>query len=592
MYDIIIIGAGFSGVYSALELAKLKERNILIVEQGGQVIGPTSTSFNQCYKLHSGVHYFGDAVTARKCLVDSVICARQWSRYLLGNPTDASRRDRHYIMTNSLFDIEEARKVAAMLRLTYRNLVDEDSANRVFGDPDDFIRELTPDEYPEVAREMDFVRADGTTEKAHVAMALDVAEPQVDIKLMQSHLQELVTKAENIKSVFNCQVLRIEPLQSLFGYTVIAQDVRSGEIFRFETKGVVNCAWQNIESLDRTAGFVDPNPERLLVRMKISLLVKLPDALIGMDTCIFSLGPYCSITNQYDGTAILTYEPVTNVGHYFQGETPPLIVQEIQGLLRERVNLKGAILRDGTVLDDVLAKRIVDGCATYIPDMKLAEVLEIRAGYVKMYIAPGEMYSIYDRNSPIHRRREDGIIVHPGIASCYISASAMKMTYAQSNAEKICSLMAQEFTKRAYWQAQFSRIKQTEGAMSDTKERLDRSVMLAAVTAEQLLPQILDQCGLQLLTSGGIDIPKMLSGFIQEYLTESLGRTLFYGQFMSQTAAQYAQINRADAARSTAISPTLLRDPLTLNFFRRDGLGQTQPANSGACEVSQSYQAL
>lgn len=561
MYDIIIIGAGFSGVYSALELAKLKENRILIIEQGAQVIGPTSTSFNQCYKLHSGVHYFGDSVTARKCLVDSIICARQWSQYLLGRPDASARRDRHYIMSNSLFDIGEARKVVAMLRSTYQSLIDEDPRNRVFGDPKDFIRELAPEQYPDVAREMDFVRQDGSTEKAHVALALDVGEPQVDIKMMQVNLQRLITSTENITPRFNCQVLEIKPYTEGFGYTVVARDTQTREIIQFEAKGIVNCAWQNIETLDKTAGFVDPNPEKLLIRMKISLLVRLPPSLVNIDTCIFSLGPYCSITNQYDGTAILTYEPVTNIGHYIQGEVPPKILQEIQTILEQRVNLRG------TELGDRLAKGIVDGCAVYVPDMKSAEVLEVRAGYVKMYVAPGEVYSIYDKNSPIHRRREDGIIVQPGIASCYISASAMKMTYAQSNAEKIRNLMMQEFRKRAYWQAEFSLIQQ----IGDMKQRLDRSAMLAAVVAEQLLPEILRQCGPQLLASGSIDIPKIMGCLVQGYLAEGLKSTLFYSQFMSQTAIQYSQANTSDSASST--SPTLLRDPMTSKFFKPEKLG-------------------
>jgi hypothetical protein len=62
MYDVTIIGAGFSGAYATLELAK-DNYKILLVESREKVIGTNSASYNQRYKLHSGVHYFGDAVS-------------------------------------------------------------------------------------------------------------------------------------------------------------------------------------------------------------------------------------------------------------------------------------------------------------------------------------------------------------------------------------------------------------------------------------------------------------------------------------------------------------------------------------------------
>lgn len=445
MYDVIVIGAGFSGAYAALKL-KQKGYNILVFEKGSSVICSESTSFNQCYKLHSGVHYFGDAITARKCLIDSITYAKDCSSYLLGNPGSKARRNRHYIMSNSLFNIEEARKIANMLRQTYLEFVQKDPKNKVFGEPDKFIVEVQPEQYPYVAKEMDFITKTGEKEKAKVALAFDVGEPQIDIYRIQKHLQHELTCGEGITSLFNYEVKKIEPYTNGLGYKVTALDRRSADskLVEFETKGIVNCAWQNIEALDKTAGFSSNNLDRLLIRMKISLLVKLPSELSNMDTCIFSLGPYCSITNLFDGTAVLTYEPVTNLGHYFQDEIPPEKIRQVENIGLELTN---------SALGKEFADGIINGCSIYVPKMENAELLEVRAGYVKMYVAKGEDYSIYDRNSPIHKRREDGIVLHSnGMTSCYISVSGIKMTYTESNAAKVCRLMVEEMQKRGEWE--------------------------------------------------------------------------------------------------------------------------------------------
>ena len=443
MYDIIVIGAGFSGAYACLELAKDKYK-ILVIEKNSQVVGLDSTSYNQCYKLHSGVHYFGDAITARKCLIDSVVCARQWSDFLLGGPRSLPRRNRHYIMSNSFFDTEEAKKVALMLKQTYARLTQEDFRNQVFGDPKDFIQEVGPEQYNYAANEITYLNQDGSIEKTGIVLALDVGEPQINIQKAQKYLQHKITHTENIETMFNCDVISVERCANGVSYKVKAlQQDKTGKTktIEFTTKGIVNCAWQNIENLNETAGIYEKdNQDKLLIRMKISLLIKLPQKLENMDTCIFSLGPYCSVTNQYDGTAILTYEPATNVGHYFCGEATPESIKNIQ---LHKNNLSE------THLGQKIAKDIVDGCAIYIPELKYSQILEVRIGYVKMHVNQHDGCSIYNKNSSIHRRREDGIVLHDeNIYPCYISVSGIKMTYAQSNAEKIRFLMKKEMERK------------------------------------------------------------------------------------------------------------------------------------------------
>jgi len=517
MYDIIIIGGGFSGAYAALELAK-DGYKILILDEGTQMVGSNSTSYNQCYKLHSGVHYFGDVVTARKCLIDSIICARQWSQFLLGEPGSLPRRNRHYIMSNSLFNINEARKVAATLSQTYADLIEKDPANEVFGDPKDFIKEVVVDKRGYVAQEMSFVKLVKKSKKSSVVFALDVGEPQVDIQKIREHLHHKITHTENITSRFNCEVTDIKRNKNNLGYRVTAVESdgdNKTKSVNFRSKGIVNCAWQNIELLNKKAGIDVENPNSLLIRMKISLLVKLPKKLENMDTCIFSLGPYCSVTNQYDGMAVLTYEPATNVGHYFQGDQPS---EEMRYIQERRDSLIA------TKRGQKIARDIIEGCAVYVPELKHSQLMEIRVGYVKIYVNNHEEYSIYDKKSPIHRRREDGVIVHdPDVARCYISASGMKMTYAQSNAEKIRCIMKKEMARRKCHE----QILKQPGIVKKAQRALKKSVA---------------------------DLQGLLN----------LEHDQEQEQFIYETKDAY---ERANKERVSSLESTLLKNPVTSDYF-------------------------
>jgi len=293
---------------------------------------------------------------------------------------------------------------------------------------------------------MAFIDQNGKEQQGNVVLALDVGEPQVDIKKIRKFLQYEITHTENITTRFNSEVISIQycPEEATYKVTTVEKGPGGEEKpVVFMSKGIVNSSWQNIEVLNKGLGLPEKHADDLMIRMKISLLAKLPPELENMDTCIFSLGPYCSITNQYDGTAVLTYEPITNVGHYFQGKCPS---EKMNYIRRHRASLAN------TEIGQKIAQEIIDGCAVYVPSMSKAQLQEIRVGYVKMYVNSNESYSIYSKESPIHRRREDGIITHDDDHTpCYISASAMKMTYAQSNAEKIRVIMKEKMAGRAHF---------------------------------------------------------------------------------------------------------------------------------------------
>ncbi|STX29690.1 bifunctional tRNA (mnm(5)s(2)U34)-methyltransferase/FAD-dependent cmnm(5)s(2)U34 oxidoreductase [Legionella beliardensis] len=451
MHDIIVIGAGIAGTLTALELAN-KGYKVALIEAGSQVLPPTSSTQNECNKLHTGMHYLGDIKTAEHCLTRAIEFAKKYPEFLAGkdNLSSPCRRGRHYVIGESLVSPEEAEQITHRLRALYQERIDADPTNEVFGKVEHFIQKLKPEEYNFISNTIPISTPDGE-KVTSVAVAYETGESQVDIIALQKHLQAEVDSHANIEFIPNSRVTDLGLMTEQFGYYVVASQADGYEI-RQEARGIVNCAWQNIELLDKklepqTAGVnVSAGPietaasSNSVNRVKVSLLVKLPQELTNLNTCIFSSGPFFSITNLGDGTAILTSERFTNVGYYPVGKEMPEALQE-----------KLAKLKPDTEEGKTFAKNIIDDCAAcfagdYKELFKQAELLEFHVGFVKQ-LDMQEAYtqtSIYQKGSAVHARQLDGVISKPN-AFGYISNSGMKMTYAVNNAEQVSQRMDRDF---------------------------------------------------------------------------------------------------------------------------------------------------
>ena len=196
------------------------------------------------------------------------------------------------------------------------------------------------------------------------------------------------------------------------------------------SSAVVNCTWQNIERLDHPGIILE---DRLL-RIKASLRVKLPSNLTQLNTYTFSVGPFCSFTNLGDGTAILTEETTTNIGHYLAG-TP--LSSDIQLLLQSHHSI-------GNSLGKIISNQILKKCCRYIPALADSSILKLHIGHVKI-LTKGKPYSIYSKESPIHTRLESGI-EEKGLN--YLSIAGMKMTYTYQNARMAAQLLTDHFHVR------------------------------------------------------------------------------------------------------------------------------------------------
>jgi len=436
MFDVIVIGGGLAGTLSALNLSS--NCSVLLIEAGDEIIPTISSSYNECYKLHTGLHYAKDVATAEHCLDKSIEFAREFPNMIAGS-NDLSapwRRGRHYFMSNSMVSMNEAINVAFRLKERYRQLVDKDARNEVFGPPAQFVRFLSPDECPEVAKQIPFHDVKENMSMINVSLGIDSAESQIDIARLRAYLQEEITKRPNITFLPASFVTSIAPDPTRFGYTVTVKN-KNNITATYDTTSVINCAWQNIEKLDSKLGMYVPDEHRVS-RIKASILVTLPKAMQHIHTSTFSCGPYCSMTVLPNGTAILASERTTNVTYVKSGlDSYP---EDIQDLINNKLKLNHPYGKN-------IAKTILDECAVYFNDelaqaLREAPINELHVGFVKLINLPKEYTdkSIHEADSVVHARQDDGVEVRD---IGYISNSGMKMTYTVGNAIRVVDELKQ-----------------------------------------------------------------------------------------------------------------------------------------------------
>lgn len=463
-YDLLIIGAGFSGAFTAQQACKMLNpgSKIALVDAKG-LLNSESSSKNECFKLHTGPHYIGDLETAKKCLRSSVEMAHHFPDYILdsSNPSAPTRRGRHYLMSNS-HPIEMVKERCQQLTEYYQHLIKEfPKAKKVFGEPDDFIRYLNPSEYdyvaPEISVKNDLSTPSNEFQKESVILGIETPESQIDIDQFKSFFEHAFKHLEDtLYQFYGHNVSKISYSQDMFHYIVETQyfdhESNKMETKYFRAKSVVNCSWQNIDIIDSNLNFDQVEKMPTSIRAKILIDTPVPKKLAKMNTCIFFSGPHASFTMIPASTTMpedqlrVTYEPATNIGHYPSG-TPHHQVEDrnlriiCNPLTEDEKEERETILKN-------IAKEILAGASRYIPAIdSIEKVNATNLGFVKIFADTGEDNAyLYDVNSPIHQRRESGIQKR---ALCYIAFSGVKMSYAFDTAKTVVGLIFRDMIYRA-----------------------------------------------------------------------------------------------------------------------------------------------
>jgi len=447
-YQVTVIGAGFAGIFTALSLCEAGYE-VLLVETNSDIL--MGSSRNECYKLHTGVHYIGDYKTARQCLLDSINFAREFAPFILGDIDTYLRRGRYYLMSNALFSEGEVRELCEKLKEDYVKAIRKNPANKIFGEPEDFIKYISPEEYPYVSRDINCKDGKNNFSKEKVILGIEIGESQIDFEKLKLYLKNKLQSLDNLTLLTNNEVQSVNFADKSLYYNLGIKDHKTGTKHNVLTEGVINCAWQNIEKLNKQLGFYQ---EAKIIRVKASILVKLPRELQETNTCIFFAEPYCSFTNLGDGTAIVTYEPVTNVGAYMAGSELKNFESDsdkLQKALSADLNTKSGFGKE-------LSEGMLNGAKEFIPLLATANILDIRVGHVKIIFNDNlESCSTTSKKSIIHQRREKGI---EEFSLCYLSHSGMTVAYTLRAAKQLVEVMRIHFLLKERLTARLEKIKE------------------------------------------------------------------------------------------------------------------------------------
>lgn len=437
--DVVVIGGGIAGALTALALPSYMR--VHLIEKGDRLLPEEGSTANSCFKLHTGLHYAGHLPTAEACLKASVVLIRAFPECVVKTedetPDSPWRRFYHYIMSNSLVEPQEVRRVAEILKEQYRQLVAQEAENAVFGPPETFIQEIAVEACPHIAKDIPFVDKEGKHSIQHVALAFITSELQLNLPLFRSQLTARIQASGNITFRPLTKALSVQPDPDRFGYRISIQSQKAGadqeHITYISTATLVNCTWERVEVLDETAGIRRDKGTRTN-RGKMSVTVAL-EGLPLPNTSIFSVGPYISLTSfpgESENTVILTAETTTNEADFAVGLDA---VQEMDAYLASR-NVEHA-------------NQIIETCASFFNSpyreaLAQAPIRHIHRGFVKM-INQKQAYryeTIFDKESSIHERLCNGV---ESIALGWVDNLALKMVYGQENALMASQLIEADF---------------------------------------------------------------------------------------------------------------------------------------------------
>jgi hypothetical protein len=399
MKKIAVLGGGIAGVTTALELVKNDTNTVTLFESKAHIL--EGTSARTPGRMGLGFHYLADLNSAYQYLHSTVGFARQFPGFILNRGESHLTRGRYFLVDDPSqrngLSLHKIMSVIQALQSTYASLCQHDPANQSFGPPDQFFRVLKQDQFS------DRIASD------KVILGIETCEALLDWVKFSNHLKKLVCHAQNLSIFTNTPVKTVHPIGD-YGFYI------NGEQF----DQVVNCTWENMQSIAALAKLTSPNTASL--RIKLLAEVHLPPMLQDMHSSFFCVGPYAMFSNMGKGIGRLTYAPVTNYFHTQEAELP----QEMASLVTQCTQ---------TPAIEHAGRQIIDGVAQFIPAMRYASLKKVYPGIVRTY---GTNMDIYDPKSDIHRRRERGI---EQLSPHWVNNGAMKLFHALVNARDAAVLL-------------------------------------------------------------------------------------------------------------------------------------------------------
>ena len=282
------------------------------------------------------------------------------------------------------------------------------------GAPEDFYRILEREEY------------DSVVNGSKVVLGIDTAEHLLAWDKIEHHIANTVRSHENISIHEYSELVHAKRLegdtQHRYKLTFVSGKETSSEFSNY----VVNSTWYEIEKLNSLVGF----PQRPIPRtnrLKVLLHVRLPYSMLDFHSMFFCMGQFCMFSNLGNGTALVTYAPVTNVAM----STAVSISSNMSRLLT-----------DGPTDDEfrLLSDSIRRGATSFVPEIKNTETIGLNFGIVQTH----GTVDLDDIRSPVHKRAYLGVRSE---SAGWVSNPCMKLLYLLENGDIVKDILEEEFTK-------------------------------------------------------------------------------------------------------------------------------------------------
>ncbi|BBB15447.1 glycerol-3-phosphate dehydrogenase [Candidatus Rickettsiella viridis] len=404
-----IIGGGIGGCMTALRLSEeYPQATIFLFEKKEELLQGTSNRTPG--RMGLGFHYV-DKNTAKVYLNLTIDFTRRFYKscphLMVGQEYPENyplRNGRYFIVKNFSFSEEEILETYKALAEEYTRLVEQDSENKLFGEPHEFYRILNPEEYE---RDVNL---------GQVKLGVETREHLLDWPQFRKFLLTEIEDHKNIHVTTNSEIKDI-----CFSYmdTSYSLSLKKDNDLIVEKKinFIVNATWEWTDYINSKIGYYRLPRELRTNRAKVLVKVKLPDELKEKHSMFFCMGPHCMFSNVGDGFGFITYAPETNL----LNSTDLIPSKNYLDIINGQIPIEKQL---------AIAEKIVAGVSLYIPAMINAGISEVLFGTVQV---EGEA-DIFDPASKVHIRDYTGLSY---IEDGFISLSCMKLLYGYGNANTI-----------------------------------------------------------------------------------------------------------------------------------------------------------
>ncbi|KTC88073.1 MULTISPECIES: FAD-dependent oxidoreductase [Legionella] len=425
---ITIIGAGAAGFSAALTLAE-RGYKIELIDKATLSSGASGRNPG---RMGHGFHY-ADIETAKAYLNASIKVQRTYPDYLLARDEPFSsplRHGRYFITKNSTVPKEEILATYHAIKEEYIRLVKKDSANEVFGPPEDFFRILDPTEYNQAVN-MNIVD-----------IGIETAEHLFDWSRFSQDIKERIIHCPNITLKEHTEVTQIRRNPLGLERFTLETKTAEGEVSTSTTDYVINSTWQEIKRLNDQIGLTMVPGERTN-RLKALLILELPESLENTNSMFFCMGQHCMISNMGQQRAMATYAPITNL----ETSTDLSLSKKAQRLLDNQATQEEK---------QEMGKKMLEGISHYIPEIAKAKVLDLKYGIIQ---TKGSL-TLADLQNPTHsfNSRDDHCVKEEQLG--LISNPCMKLFYFVENGELVADLIDSQVAVSKKIKACFKLIKE------------------------------------------------------------------------------------------------------------------------------------